>query len=434
MAGQLILGFAILVIVHEFGHFITARMFGIRVEKFFVFFDAGGFKLFSFKRGGTEYGAGWLPLGGYVKIAGMIDESFDKDFIGKEPEPWEFRAKPAWQRLIVMLGGIIMNILLAIIIFWGHTAYFGETFIPASELKYGIMPGEVGQAAGLMEGDKILSINGNKIERSTDLTDTRLVLDDKVDLEILRGGEQMTLTLPPSVAKRLVSEGLTSFYMLRFPFHVGEVSRGTGADEAGLKAGDKIYEVDGKSTFFYHEFEQALKGKENQQVNLGIDRDGTILQLKVQASDKGKLGFIAGNEFKTTTVRYGFFESFSMGVQKAWKSLTDTVRGLWRIIRGKLPARESLNSVIGIANIYGGQWNWNSFWAITGLLSMVLAFMNLLPIPALDGGHVVFTLIEMIRGKAVSYRVLDIAQRVGVAIIFLLMGFALFNDFSKYVF
>ncbi len=430
--GQLISGLSILVIIHELGHFMAARAFGIKVEKFFLFFDAGGVKLFSFKRGETEYGIGWLPLGGYVKIAGMIDESMDKEFLGKPAEPWEFRSKPVWQRLIVILGGIIMNIILGIIIFTLYTWHYGETFLPASEMKYGVEVSKLGKEVGLQNGDHILAVNGKPVKRDDDLTlkNTDFILKNGVVLHISRDGVEKDLTLPDDFGKRVIKD--MGFASPRIPFYVGIVEPKSPADKAGLKADDHIIAINDKNIKFFDELTDALQANKGKATTVKISRgtDHQILELHATIDTAGHLGFYPKSELKDSTEYFGLGTSFVMGSTKAINAVTVNIKAIARMITGDIPS-SSLHSFIGIANFYGPKWIWQKFWALTGMLSMMLAFFNFLPIPALDGGYVIFLLIELIRGKAVSYKVLEIAQIIGISLLVLLTAFAFYNDLFR---
>jgi regulator of sigma E protease len=431
MVGQVLLALSILVVIHEFGHFIAARMFGVKVEKFFLFFDVGGVKLLSFKRGETEYGIGWLPLGGYVKITGMIDESMDKSFVESEPQPHEFRAKPHWQRLIIMLGGIIMNVILGIIIFTLHTWHYGDTYIPMSEMKHGIEAYSLGKKAGFKSGDQIIAVNGDTLKSASGYVNNDLLLKDSIRYTVIRNGMVETVTTPPGFSKDLLDNSRDSFITLRTPFRVGEIMKGENAEKAGLKKGDSIVAVNGERTAYYHQFKTALFKNKGKDVTLTIKRDNVEQTLPAKINEKGELGF--GLERVLATEYFGFGESFTRGCDKAWHAVWDNLRALGRLVTGHLPANKSLSGLIGIGVAFGGQWNWESFWHLTAMLSMILAFMNLLPIPALDGGHVLFLLVEMIRRKPLSYRFLEVAQMVGMILIFLLMGFAFYNDIANFI-
>ena len=435
-ASQFLLGISILVVIHELGHFLAARAFGIKVEKFFLFFDAWGFKLFKYKRGDTEYGIGWLPLGGYVKISGMIDESMDKDFAKSEPQPWEFRSKPGWQRLIVMLGGIIMNLILGVLIFWLHSYTYGEEYLPASILKNGIEVHQLGKQAGFKTGDVILRINGKEITKANEISGPDLFLKDNIKYDITRDGQPMTITLPQGFSSSIANSGPDSFINYRVKFAVEKLTPENydGAEKAGVKAGDSIIAVSDTATPYFGLFAETLNRKKKKDITLSVKRAGSpeIVKLKAKVSDDGKIGFKPAMVFAVE--KYSLGEAFVHGNERAWGTISNYIKSLKRLITGALPAKKSLQGFIGIANAYGGTWNWESFWALTGILSMILAVMNFLPIPALDGGHVLFLLVEMVRRKPLSYRFLEIAQIVGISILLLLTLFALYNDIVRYVF
>lgn len=451
MAGQLLLGLSILVILHELGHFLAARAFGIKVEKFYLFFDAWGFKLFSFKIGDTEYGVGWLPLGGYVKIAGMIDESMDTEQMALPAEPWEFRSKPAWQRLIVMLGGIIVNILVGIFIFWILTFKYGETYTPNNQLANGVHPGIIGKQIGIKTGDKILAINGHKVVRFEELISSKVLLGNP-KLTVSRDGQAIDLKVPETVLDSISEYGIREFVSPRFevqkikvvvdhtPEKVSFIKRIFGkkpaatiapAFDAGIKAGDSVLAVNGKPIRFRDEVNTAAENAKGKQIILTVWRNGKVLELTPKVAADGTIGVAFGlKNLPEEHVDYGFFESFSVGTTKAWTTFVDNGKGIWKMITGKVSAR-NISSPIGIAQVYGSDFEWENFWRLTGLISMALAFMNLLPIPALDGGHVVFLIIEMIKGKPLSDKFMERAQVVGFVILLSLMVFAFGNDILK---
>ncbi len=458
MAGQLLLGLSILVILHELGHFLAARAFGIKVEKFYLFFDAWGFKLFSFKVGDTEYGVGWLPLGGYVKISGMIDESMDTEQMALPPQPWEFRSKPAWQRLIVMLGGIIVNIIVGVVIFWMLTFKYGETYITNDKLVNGITPGIIGQEIGLKDGDKILAINGQKIVRFEELISSKVLLGSP-KLTISRDGKAIDLRVPESVLNSISKHGIEEFVTPRivaekitdvvdysklkkskgiftkikeiFVKPTPETVEPSPALEAGIKVGDSILAVNHKPVRFINDFTSEVEKFAGKVVAVEVWRNGKALTLNPKVSKAGTVGIsFSRGKLHTTHVDYTFFESFSVGTTKAWTTFADNGKGIWKMITGKVSAR-NISSPIGIAKVYGSEFDWPNFWRLTGLISMALAFMNLLPIPALDGGHVVFLIIEMIKGKPLGDKFMERAQVVGFVILLSLMVFAFGNDILK---
>ncbi|UEG52525.1 RIP metalloprotease RseP [Mucilaginibacter daejeonensis] len=440
MAGQLILGLSILVILHEFGHFIAARAFGIKVEKFYLFFDAWNFSLFKFNYRGVEYGMGWLPLGGYVKIAGMIDESMDTEQMAGPPQPWEFRSKPAWQRLIVMLGGIVVNIILGIVIFWVLTIKYGESYIPNDNLRYGIVPGKIGQGIGLKAGDKITKVNGVKVERFEDLVSSRVLMGNST-LTVQRGAQTLQIKVPGGILNDVSDLGIEQFIsrMPRTTFAVDSVVAGSNAQRAGLRRGDSIIAVNNVPIHFYDQFQTELQKYKDKKADLTVKRDGTTLPLSTEVNKDGMLGFKDGRygiKVKTDlpsekTLKFGFFGSLPVGASKAWGTFSDNAKGLGKVFTGQVKANKALSSPIGIARLFGAEVDWFRFWSLVGLLSMALALMNLLPIPALDGGHALFLIIEMIKGKPLSDKFLERAQIVGFVVLVSLMVFVFGSDIMK---
>jgi regulator of sigma E protease len=435
MVGQLILGLSILVILHELGHFLAARAFGIKVEKFYLFFDAWGISLFKFNYKGVEYGIGWLPLGGYVKIAGMIDESMDTEQLAGPPQPWEFRSKPAWQRLIVMMGGITVNIILGIFIFWILTIKYGETYIPNSEVKYGIVPGKIGMKIGLLPGDKITDINGKPVIRFDDLTST-VVLLGNADLTVQRGDQVLHVKVPANLMNDLADYGLDSFISRqpRVKFAVDSVTPNSNAKKAGLTKGDSIVAVNGNNVAFFDQFKAQIQPYANKQVQLSIKRNGDLVQSNVQVDKDGTLGFFAKTDIpKEKTLTFGFFNSLPVGATKAWSTFSDNAKGLGKVFKGDVKFSKAVGGPVKIATLFGSTIDWVRFWSLVGFLSMVLALTNLLPIPALDGGHALFLIIEMIKGKPLSDKFLERAQIVGFVILITLMVFVFGNDIVRQV-
>ncbi|MCA0233034.1 MAG: RIP metalloprotease RseP [Bacteroidetes bacterium] len=427
MVGQLILGLSILVGLHEWGHLITAKMFGMRVEKYFIGFPP---KIWSIQRGETEYGFGAVPLGGFVKISGMVDESLDTKNLTAEPEPWEFRAKPAWQRLIVMLGGIIVNVITGIIIFVAITYSEGYDYIATKDVKYGIVAHKLGQEIGLRTGDKIVAINGKPFD---DFAEVRKVfLESNSYYTVERNGEKVDIYVPNNFIEKISDKkNAGEFIDPIYPFSIREVTPGMPASKSGLLAGDKIVKVNNQPIQFYHEIRDALSNLKNKKAVLEIDRKGKIVTLNVDVPEEGKIGFAPELGLKTTHIDYSFGESIAIGTQKAFSVVTDNIRGFGKIFRGEVSASKALSGPIGIAQMFGGIWDWGRFWFLTGLLSMVLAFMNILPIPALDGGHSVLLIYEMVTGHKPSDRFLEAAQKVGMVILLGLMVFAFGNDIFK---
>lgn len=452
MAGQLLLGLSILVILHELGHFLAARAFGIKVEKFYLFFDAWGFKLFSFKRGGVEYGVGWLPLGGYVKIAGMIDESMDTEQMAQPAQPWEFRSKPAWQRLIVMLGGIIVNVIVGIVIFWMLTFSYGQDYIINNKLNDGIAVGNIGKEIGLKNGDRVLAINGVKLIKFGDLISSKVLFGD-AQLTVLRGDKTLYVTVPDNVLNKISKNEKDNFISPRYRMQslktVGAPEENSGpsffdklfnrkveapvypAYTAGIKPGDSIISVNNKAVTFFDEFKDEVSKNAGRKVEIKAIRKGQLMNFSVPVTAEGVIG--VGPKMAALPIAhvdYSFFESLPIGLNMAWSTFADNAKGIGKMLTGKVSAR-NISSPIGIAKVYGSTFDWIKFWTLTGLISMALAFMNLLPIPGLDGGHVVFLLIEMIQRKPVSEKVLERAQIVGFVILISLMVFAFGNDILK---
>ena len=440
MAGQLILALAILVSLHEWGHYIAARSFGIRVEKFYIFFDAWGTKLFSKKIGDTEWGIGWLPLGGYVKISGMIDESLDQDQMGSEPEAHEFRSKPAWQRLIVMVGGVTINFVLGILIFSMALWHYGDTWLPTQAVNdaYGIVVTDFGKQAGLQSGDKLLTVNGVAQEKFRDFANPAIVLkSDSLVFEIERDGEKVILPISEDLARELLESKGQRLFNFRTLSKIDSVVR-TSAVEAGLLKGDVLISLAGKEVKYYDQLQEVLptqKGKTVQALALRAS-DTVALQLSLDTSGSIGVAIAQPTELMSQVQKtnYGFFESFPAGTKKGLSALGDNINAFGLMFKGKLDPVKSVSGPLGIAKIFGPTWDWQRFWEITGMLSFILAFMNLLPIPALDGGHVLFLLVEMLRGKPLPEKVMYYFQVVGMVILFALMGFIIFIDFFNAIF
>jgi len=433
MVGQLILGLSILVILHEFGHFIAARAFGIKVEKFYLFFDAWNVSLFKFNYKGVEYGMGWLPLGGYVKIAGMIDESMDTEQMAGPPQPWEFRSKPAWQRLIVMLGGIFVNIILGILIFWVLTIKYGETYIPNDNLKYGIVPGTIGENIGLRAGDQVTAVNGQKVERFEDLISSKVLMGNSV-LTVKRNNQKLDVPVPANILNDVSDLGIEQFInrIPRTKFSIDSVKQKSNAAKAGLQRGDSIIGVNNQKVAFFDELHKVLLTSKNKAIQLDVKHDNDVRHIAAQVDSLGQLGFVPKFDLpEEKTLRFGFFGALPVGASKAWGTFSDNAKGLGKVFTGDVKPQKALSSPIGIAKLFGSQVDWLRFWSLVGLLSMALALMNLLPIPALDGGHALFLIIEMIKGKPLSDKFLEKAQIVGFVVLVTLMVFVFGSDIFK---
>ncbi|WP_281616451.1 RIP metalloprotease RseP [Flammeovirga sp. SubArs3] len=443
MAAQLLAGLSILVGIHEFGHFAAAKFFKIRVNKFYLFFDflfpfpnLLKFSIFKLKRGDTEYGLGWFPMGGYVDIAGMIDESKGADDLESEPQPWEFRTKPAWQRLIVMLGGIIMNIITGILIFIGISYSTGERYLPISEInKYGIYASELGERVGLKTGDKIINANGQPVKQFRDIVDPNFLLEQNSYLTVEREGKEVRVDIPKEMIEWMSEDEYKkmSYVYPRDPFIVKRVLPGTPADKGGLQPKDVPVAINGKELPYFNEFRQALAPLSGKEITLTVLRDEQPVDLNIKVSDEGTLGFEMNSRLKAEYKQYTFLEAIPVGTKDAFNVIIVQIKAFGKLFRGEVSASKSVSSPIGIAEVYGGTWHWLQFWTITGMLSMVLAFMNFLPIPALDGGHVVFLTYEIITGKKPSEKVLMVAQQIGMLILLSIMVFAFGNDIFKLI-
>lgn len=433
MAGQLILGLSILVGLHELGHLAAAKMFGMRVEKYFIGFPP---KIWSIQKGETEYGIGAIPLGGFVKISGMIDESMDTDQMSKDPEPWEFRSKPAWQRLVVMLGGIIVNVIVGVIIFVAISYKNGDKFLSKEEVnRYGIVAGELAQEIGLRTGDKIVEVNGKDFTNFDDAVSSDVFLGSNSYYTIDRNSNQVDIDIPNSFIEKLSEpEQRGNFIRPAEPFTVGELIPGMPAQEAGIKTGDRITAINGKSITFFHELQQSLDSLKGQTVAFSIQEGSAVKTLNVEITPEGTIGFYPKSELNFTTVEYSLGEAAAVGTAEAFGVVYNNIKGFGKIFRGEVSASKALSGPIGIARMFGGVWDWGRFWFLTGLLSMVLAFMNALPIPALDGGHSVILLYEIVSGRKPSDAFLEGAQKVGMVLLLGLMAFAIFNDVWKAVF
>jgi regulator of sigma E protease len=428
MTAQLILGISILVILHEFGHYLAARAFGIKVEKFYLFFDAWGVKLFSFKVGDTEWGIGWLPLGGYVKIAGMIDESMDKEAMKQPAQPWEFRSKPAWQRLIVMIGGVLVNIVTGVVIFAMMSYAYGEKYIKNDSLKNGIVPSAMAQEIGFKIGDKLVSVNGTPITRFEESLKIKHILGEGVVYQVDRAGEQVEVKLPSDFVKKF-SDAKADFFLPRMHFYVAEITPNYNAEKAGLLANDVIVKLDTQSFEFFDQFQSKLKSYSGKTVNFTVMRGAEEVVLPILVDDAGRVGFKPDSkDFEYEVVEYGFFASFPAGWNKAVETIDAQIKGWGKIFNGDIAVNKAVQGPIGIAKFYGGEWIWSRFWMFTALISLGLAFMNILPIPALDGGHVIFLLVEMIIGRPLSEKFLETAQYVGMILLLSLMVLIFGND------
>ncbi|MEP2023055.1 MAG: RIP metalloprotease RseP [Reichenbachiella sp.] len=434
MTAQLLLGLSILVGVHEFGHLIAAKAFGMRVEKYSIGFPP---KIWGFQYGETEYSFGAIPLGGFVKISGMIDESLDTESMSAEPEEWEFRAKPAWQRLIVMMGGIIVNVITGIIIFVFLVYSNGNSYIPKEELnKHGIVAYDLGQEIGLKSGDIILKVNGKDYDRFTDLRSMEVLFADQPTYKVQRGDSVFDLAFPDGFLNKLTDKKYKDqFIAFRYPYNVGQVIAGSAAADGGLLAGDEILTINNEPSLYFDQLKEILTANKDKDVVATVKRaDNSTATLTFHVSPEGTIGFQPNPTINFQHDEYSFGEAIPIGTNQAFNVVWANIKGLGKIFSGDVAVSKSLSGPIRIAQMFGGTWDWNKFWNMTGLLSMVLAFMNFLPIPALDGGHVVFLTYEIVSGQKPSDKFLENAQKVGMVILLSLMVFAFFNDIVQTIF
>ncbi len=431
MAAQLILSLIIMVGLHELGHMLSAKYFGMRVEKFFIGFPP---KIFGKKWGETEYGIGAIPLGGFVKISGMIDESMDKSHLSAIPQPWEFRSKPAWQRLIVMLGGVTINALLGITIFITITYIVGEKTISRQELdKYGIVAYELGKEIGLQTGDRIIKVNGKEVADYGDIKNPDIYLQPNSYITVLRHSKEENVYIPHDILDKLTGRKgePVPFFDPAFPFEVGPLEPNMPAIKAGLKTGDRIIKIDSVNIVYFHQLYEYLQSHKNKEIALLIKRGNEMLPFHLKTSEEGRIGFRPVDLSVFTVKTFGLGESIKIGTLKAFSTVYLNALGLFKVATGQISPSKSLSGPVGMAKMFGPRWDWLNFWVLTGMISMVLALMNLLPIPALDGGHVMFLLYEILTGRKPSDRFLEVAQYAGMIMLLSLMAFAFYNDLSR---
>jgi len=431
---QLLLSLSILVIVHEFGHFVFARLFKTRVEKFYLFFD-WPWAIFKRKFGDTEYGIGMIPLGGYVKISGMIDESMDKEQMKQPPQPYEFRSKPSWQRLLIMLGGVFFNFIFALIIYVGVLSVWGETYLAASNVKYGILTDSTGYAMGLRNGDKILSVDGKPVDNFYAIVPD-ILLNEREVMTVDRDGAIVDIPIKREYIPILLKNPDIIDARIPFgPFVISEVAGESPAAAAGLAVGDEIIALDGNPFIWYDEFQAYLAAHRANPVMVSVRRGEEMEDITVTTTEAGILGVFreAGNVLELSTKHYSFFEAIPAGISKGWNTTSDYLKQFKLIFAKDTKAYESLGGFITIGSIFPDRWNWQSFWSLTAFLSLILAVMNNLPIPALDGGHVMFLIFEVVTGRKPSDKFLEYAQIAGMIILFALLIFANGNDILKLI-
>ena len=441
---QFFLSLSLLIVLHELGHFIPAKLFKTRVEKFYLFFDVK-FSLFKKKIGETVYGVGWLPLGGYVKISGMIDESMDKEQMKEEPKPWEFRSKPAWQRLIIMLGGVTVNFILAVAIFIGLVFTYGEEYIANDSLKDGIWVTEksLGDELGIQTGDKILSVDGKKIEALQQVL-PEMVYGEKYTIE--RDGQIIEKEIPVDFIETLSEDKEKArFIYYRIPFYVNNVPDTSQNKNAGFRPMDEFVAINGAQAIYRDQVMNHLENNKGKDIDVLVRREnGTEEHVTAKVNHNGKLGIVTApitmddlqqkGYLKVETLKYSFLESIPAGWNKGVKTLTDYIKGMKKIFNPDTGAYKEVGGFAAIGGMFPDTWNWPAFWATTAFISIILAFMNILPIPALDGGHVAFLLYEMVTGRKPSDKFLEYAQMIGFFILIALLLFANGNDLYKWLF
>jgi len=441
MVAQLLLSLTLLVFIHELGHFLAAKAFKTRVDKFYLFFDflfplpdKLNFALFKKKIGETEYGLGWFPLGGYVSIAGMVDETQDADKLTSEPQPWEYRSKKGWQKMIIILGGIIFNLIFAALIYSAILKIYNKEYLPTSALQDGgVMVSEKAKKLGFRDGDVILTVNGDKPERFEDLTPISILFGGEYVVERMVNGvkQNQTITIPKDYYKNFERDMFAPFYQ---NVTIDNVVVGSLAEKAGLKPKDKIIKTNGKEITHFDLFRQILDSNKGKTIEILIERDKSQKILSALVGENGKLGFQPGfitPEGKYKMQPYSIGQCLKYGTQECIKLFTLQAVSIGKIFTGEVKAKESVGGPVAMAKGFGVEWNWLRFWMFTAMISVGLAFMNLLPIPALDGGHAVVILIEMIIGRPLSPKVLGVLQSIGTYMILALMVFAFYNDLTR---
>lgn len=445
---QFFLSLSLLIALHELGHFIAAKAFKTKVEKFYLFFDflfplsnVLNFSLFKKKIGDTEYGLGWFPFGGYVKIAGMVDETTDKDELASPPQPWEFRSKPAWQRLIIILGGIIVNVVLGILIYIMMMWVWGEKYLPNSEAKNGVaINSEIATNTGFQTGDKFVSIDGKPVESFNQIIPT-ILIDVAKEVEVERNGEKVIVPVSNEFIKETIKAGKAAVFMFepRVPFIVVDVVKDGAADKAGIEKNDQIVAINGTPISYFDEASALLESNKGQVIPITIERNGTQKELDITVSEQGTIQVQRGSYldlekqgyFNMKVKDYTFLAAIPAGFKKAGNTISSYVKQFKLIFSPKTEAYKQVGGFASMVKTFPGYWDWQSFWAITAFFSLALAFMNFLPIPMLDGGYMVFILYEMITGRKPSDKFMEAANTVGFAIVIGLLLFANGNDIFR---
>jgi len=427
--GQFILAFSILVVLHEMGHFLPAKWFGCRVEKFYLFFNPW-FSLWKKKVGETEYGLGWVPLGGYVKIAGMVDESMDKEQMKQPPQPWEFRSKPAWQRLIIMVGGVVVNFILALVLFAMILFVWGQERLPMKSMKYGVMVDSLAQSAGIRPGDQIMAVNDAPVDYFDELG-KKIYLNEKVTISLKRGDRDTAVTLPSGFLSKLTKTQMQGFILPRYPMVV-EADKEVTYVSGKMQKGDTLIGMNNQYFHFFDQYIEAKKNSKNTEITLHLRRGNDTVNAVVKTDTMTATGLQLARVYdvlETEKREYSFFESIPAGINFGVDRLNDYVTGMRLLFTSKEhKVNDNLGSLISIGKTFGGVWDWKRFWEMTAFFSIILAFMNILPIPALDGGHALFTIYEIITGRKPSDKFMEYAQMVGMVLLLGLMLYALGLD------
>lgn len=433
---QFFLSLTLLVTVHEFGHFIVARLFKIRVDKFYIFFD-WGFSLFKFRRGETEYGMGWLPLGGYCQIAGMVDENQSSKDLAAEPQPWEFRSKPAWQRFCVLVAGVTMNVILAFIIYCGISYAWGERYLAVEDVNagYGYAFNADGEQLGFMDGDGIVAINGEQMVNSASILSRIILAEKDLNVDIVRDGNPQSITIEYDKVNALRQKPeFGGFCTVLYPFIIDSVLS-SEATEAGLKANDQVVGIDGINEVDFAQYAPLLSQRAGKSAELTVVRGEEILKILVPVNNEGKIGVsVAALPYTMRTKSFSLLESIPAGARLTARTIENYWSQLKLIVKPDTGLYKQVGGFIAIGKIFPGTWDWFAFWSMTAFLSIILAIMNIIPIPGLDGGHTLFTLWEMITRRKVSDKVLEIAQYIGLFLLLALMLFANGNDIYKELF
>lgn len=428
---QLLLSLSFLIVLHELGHFIPAKLFKTRVEKFFLFFDVK-FALFKKKIGDTVYGIGWLPLGGYVKISGMIDESMDKEQMAQPPKDWEFRSKPAWQRLIIMLGGVTVNLVLGFLIYMMIMFVWGTAYVGPDEMPEGFAVVDSFEDYGFEDGDRILKVNGKEFENSLDINKHLFMRDVKNITVLHQNGTEETISVPDEIGTQMFEQGIMQPFVPIMAPVLDSVQPGLAAETAGLKKGDKVISLNDIEIGYYHELAPVSVENKGKELRLVYERDGKIKSTSITPNEEGLLGFVKNYEFDIQRKSYNFLQSISKGFDYGYWTLRDYVYQFKYVFTKK--GASQLGGFGAIGGLFPDTWNWAGFWHTTALLSIILAFMNILPIPALDGGHVMFLLYEMVTGRKPNDKFMEIAQMVGFFILIALVLYANGNDIYRWLF